>query len=321
MLLALSAFFFSYFIYKETTPPVSRTLRNVLLIVRFFALLGILTLFFHPIITIQDTFVQKPDIAILIDKSKSLQIEDNSQKRFITIQELLEQDYWDNLEEKFNLHYLPFSTTIDTNFLTIGVDSLKFDGEGTDISRALDLSKKHLLNEYFTSAILISDGNYNTGENPEFFAQRYGIPINTVGIGDPAIKKDIVLQRISSNEIVYTNNRVSIDVTITQEGFEGNRIDLLLKEDDTVIDRQLIRLGSDGQEQAHRLFFTPQEPGFHEYKIEIPALQEEFTSQNNFRSLFVKVLESKIKILLIAGEPSMDLKYIQRALKEDENIA
>lgn len=320
ILLALIAFFFSFFIYKETTPPVSKTLRNILLTLRFLAIFGILTLFFHPVINIQDTFVQKPDMAILIDKSKSLQIEDNGKKRTVDVQEFLKQYDWDDLENRFNLHFMPFSTEIDTNFSHAELDSMKFDGEGTDISRALDLSKKYLLNEYFTSAILISDGNYNTGENPEFFAQRYGIPIHTVGIGDPNTKKDVVLQRISTNEIVYTNNRVPIDIIIKQEGFEGNRVDLLLKEDGDVIDRQLISLGSAGQEQVHRLHFTPQEPGFHEYRVEIPTLQGEFTAQNNFRSIFVKVLESKIKIIMIAGEPSLDLKYIQRALQTDENI-
>lgn len=320
ILLALFALIFSYFIYNETTPPTSRTLRNILFILRFCALLGFITLIFHPIINIQDTFIQKPDLAILIDKSKSLQIEDDNEKRAISVQKLLEASNWENLESKFNLHFYPFSTGIDTNFSYKSADSLKFDGEGTDISRALDLGKKQLLNGHYTSAILISDGNYNTGENPEFFVQRYGIPVHTIGIGDPSIKKDIILQRVATNDIVYTNNRVPIDITVKHEGFEGNRIDLLLKEGDEVIDRKLVRLGSDGQEQVHRLHFTPQKPGFHEYKIEIPALQDEFTSQNNFRSLFVKVLESKIKVLLIAGEPSLDLKFIQKALNNDENI-
>jgi hypothetical protein len=291
-----------------------------LLIVRFFAMILLLTLLFQPVLQISDEYVQKPDLAVLIDKSKSLQITDGDLPRYDSVIGLLAPHKWAELDERFNLHFFPFATEIDTSFIFDEADSIRFDQDGTDISRAMDLTKKRLLDQFYAAAVVVSDGNYNSGENPEFFAQRYGIPIHTVGIGNPNQKKDVVLARVLTNEVVYANNRVPLDVTVMQDGFKGQRIEVFLKQNDTLIDRQRITLGEDGQEQRIRLFFTPEESGFQEYKVEIPALQDEFTSRNNFRSLFVKVLESKIRILLLAGEPSLDFKFIQKAFETDENI-
>lgn len=316
--LIILALAFCIYIYQQTTPPTSSGFRIALLVIRSIALISLMSLLFHPILQIRDEYVQKPDVAVLVDNSKSLQIEDSGIRRSDFVQDLIKPKHWESLNDQFNLHFFPFQTDIDTNF-TLN-DTLRFDGEGTDISRALDLGKKRLLNGFYTSAVLISDGNYNTGENPEFFAQRYQVPIHVIGVGDASKKKDIIVERVVTNEVVYTNNRVPVDVTLKQEGFKDKRVDLLLKQGNNVIDRQLVKLGESGQEQKIRLFFTPDEAGFLEYSIEVPVLDDEFTPKNNFRNIIVKVLESKINILLIAGEASLDLRFLQRAFEDDENI-
>ncbi len=319
-ILAVLGVLFSYYVYQKTTPPVGKGLQILLFVLRSLSVLLLLALLFHPILTLRKPFIQKPDIAVLIDHSKSLQIADAGQPRSETVRQILKEPFWQELADRYNLHYFPFSSKLDTTIIALNPDSLRFDGEGTDITSALEESKKRLLDQFYTAAILISDGIYNTGENPEFFVARYGVPVYTVGVGDPREKKDVLIQRVVTNEIAYTKNRVPVDVYIDQTGFSGKRIQVYLRHKNRVIDQQVVRLQSDGQLQKVRLYFTPDSAGFRKYRVEIPVLKGEFTGRNNFRNVVVRVLESKIRVLLLGGEPSFDFKFVRRALQADENI-
>lgn len=52
----------------------------------------------------------------------------------------------------------------------------------------------------------------------------------------------------------------------------------------------------------------------------VSKLAGEVTEKNNTKSFFVKILKSRLKVLLIAGAPSPDVAFIKRALVEDKNI-
>ena len=312
--------FFSYFIYKQTLPPVNRLLRRLLFFIRSLALIVIILLLFHPIISIRHKYVQKPDIAVLIDKSRSLQIIDSNVSRFSIVNSIIRDDIWEKLKENFSVHFLPFSSSLDTTFSIENNDTLQFNGEGTDISHALDMAKNRLRDNFFPGAIVISDGMYNMGENPEFMAQRFNLPIHTIGVGDPAEKKDILVTQVITNDIVYTNNRIPVDVTISQVGFTEKKLQVFLKKDGKIIDQQVLTLAGENQGHHIKLFYLADQPGFQKFQVDIPALTGEFTKRNNSRSFIVKILDSKVKLLLLAGEPGLDFKFLRRALEADDNI-
>ena len=319
-LLLLAGAGLSYVMYKRTIPPSGRTLRGILFVLRLLAVSLLIALLFHPVLTVKRPYLEKPDIALLIDRSRSLQIRDSGTPRSQVVRQLLADPVWKKLTKRFDLHVYPFSVKIDTALSGRIPENLSFDGEGTDISASLKEARKLLLDRYFAGAVLISDGNYNTGENPEFFARKYGTPVFTIGVGNPNEKKDIVLQRAVTNEVAYTKNRVPVEVFLTHRGFSGKRIQVLLKQGREVVDQKNLLLSSDGQIQRVKLFFIPQKAGFLRYRVEIPPLQGEFTAKNNFRNFVVRVLESKIKVLLLGGEPSFDFKFIRRGLQTDKNI-
>ena len=56
------------------------------------------------------------------------------------------------------------------------------------------------------------------------------------------------------------------------------------------------------------------------YKIEIEPLEDEITKKNNFNDFFIKYLNNKFKVLVIAGGPSPDLGYVSEELKRIRNF-
>jgi hypothetical protein len=68
------------------------------------------------------------------------------------------------------------------------------------------------------------------------------------------------------------------------------------------------------------LSFVPNLDGTKKITVEVSQLPGEVSYQNNRSSFYVKVLKSKMPVLLIAGGPSADVAAVRHALQDDPNI-
>jgi len=68
------------------------------------------------------------------------------------------------------------------------------------------------------------------------------------------------------------------------------------------------------------LEYLPRREGLHRYRVWTPARPGEISSTNNERLLVVRVLKEKIGVLLIAGRPSFELRFVKRALESDVSL-
>jgi hypothetical protein len=64
----------------------------------------------------------------------------------------------------------------------------------------------------------------------------------------------------------------------------------------------------------------PSGKGLKQYSVRVEPIAGEITTENNQRSVFIEVVDSKQKVLLLASAPHPDLKAIQTALTEVEQI-
>jgi len=315
----------TYYMYRTTIPPVSQTLRSLLMIFRFLTLLIVLVLLFSPIVSLTIHRQQKPSIAVLIDVSSSMSIQDEGGRRSDWVRHVLKDPIFRKLARRHHLRYFCFSSDIREFDSDFHPDSLRFNEDGTDITQALFSAKTQLLEHNFSGVILLSDGIANVGFDPRTAIRRFGAPIFAVAIGDPREKKDILIEQVSTNEVVYSGTRVPVDILVRSSGFQDLKVPVELWDSTGVIDSQLLQLAGQQQLQKVRLHFIPKGEGlagqgFQKYRVRIPPLKGEFTKLNNERSFYVKVLKSRVRILLLAGEPSADFKFVKRALEADSNF-
>ena len=64
----------------------------------------------------------------------------------------------------------------------------------------------------------------------------------------------------------------------------------------------------------------PSGPGRHAFSVAIAAQTGERTEANNRVVVSADVLESRVRILMVAGSPSADLSYLRRVLEADANM-
>lgn len=310
---------FTLFIYRWTNPPVSRLLRYFLLSLRAIAFVIILAILFEPVLKLVWNRFQSPQVAVLVDNSASMRLVDGLGNRAATLRQLLKNPVFKQISEKNTPEYFRFAAGLES-WNPDSADSLKLDGDGTNIQAALQSLQEQTADQYLKAVVLITDGADNLGENPVRAAGALGVPVFTVGVGDSAEPRDVLVSRIFTNQITYVNNQVPVEVTLKSAGFSNETAQVLLKQGAQTLATATAMLSANSLEQTLQFQFTPAQEGVAKYQIEIPALPNEITGLNNQKDFYIKVLKSRIQILLIAGAPSADLTFLKRALATDANM-
>ncbi len=309
----------SIFVYRRTIPPVPNRLKKLLTALRIVSLLIILFILFEPILSLSWNRSEKPMIAVLLDNSASMFLTDDGKARSDRAKIVMKDELFDKIAKDKVVEFYQFSDRL-TPLNLKQLDSVQFNHDGTDLTAALKSLKEKNIDRYLKGVVLVTDGINNLGENPARFVEDFDISIFPIAIGKAIEQKDVIVSKITSNQITYANNKVPVDVQIQVYGFPGKKIEVQLLKDSRLLDSKLVEAAQDLFETSVRLHFTPSEPGVQKYTVQIPTFDNELTSINNQKNFYTKVLKSKMKLLLLAGGPDPDFKFIKKNLEADPNI-
>ena len=304
------------FFYRYTLPPIPPFRKWSLTFLRAGSVSLLLLLMFEPILHIIHHNEQQPIIAVLVDNSQSMSIQDESGTRSLEVKRWMNSETVKNLTPSASVKYFSFASSLSVN-ANGSPDSVKFSGETTNLSQALAGLKEQLAKDNIQGAVLLSDGNYNVGKNPTYDAEGLGIPLFTVGVGDTAEQKDVLVERVVTNSLAYAETQVPVDIAVKSSGYKDERVEITLAQGGTVVDRKVITLGEGTQEYPVKLVFEPHEEGMMKYTVSASKLPGELTDRNNTKSFYVKVLRSKLRLLLLAGAANPDVPAVRQALVED----
>ena len=307
----------AYYSYRTTNPPVSRAKRLFLMGLRTLAFFLLLLALTEPVFSLVRRFTRPPRVALLVDTSKSMSLEEEGRGRLERVKELLDSGWGKELTSNGELSAYQFSSQVRP--LTPS-DSLIASGEGTAIGDALIEGKKRLSGENLVGMIILTDGENNLGRDPLQVARGLGVRLYPVGVGSPFPPKDLAITGYRTNEVAYVGAKLPVEATIRGSGFFGQKGLLLLKEGGVILDRKEFSLPSEGGEVRVTLDLIPQKEGLHRYTLSLPQKEGELTGENNQRQFWVQVLKSKIKVLIISGGPSWEFSFLRRALEGDENV-
>jgi len=306
------------FLYRSTVPPVPRRKRIFLASLRGTALTILLALLFEPLLKLQFRVAQEPVLAVLIDDSQSMTIRDRMGNRAEAVHRLLDAAPFARLSARVS--YYRFASQLH-RLESLEKDSLQFSGEVTDVASALQQLREQRTHGNIQAAVLISDGEYTVGKNPVAIVDALGIPLYTVGVGDTLEQRDLLIANVTTNNIVYAQTRVPVDVQVRSSGFTNEKVEVTLTHAGKTLDRKVLQLQEGTLDYRVGLSYEPKDIGVQKYTVSISHLPGELTEKNNSRSFFVKVLKTKLRVLLIAGAPSPDVSIVRQALSEVEHFS
>ena len=256
---------------------------------------------------------EKPVILTLVDRSSSM----NNYKESAALEKQIEA-YQTKLSEKLGGRFELQTWNFGKN---LQVPNKGFTDDQTNMELPFEQAANQFLNRNLGAVVLISDGNYNTGGHPMYNAEN--LPLTAVfslAVGDTALKKDLILTNIAYNDLAFLNNTFNLEVDLEAQRFPGENIQVNLYEDGKKVAAQSTQFNKQRNAQATLSFeLKAKKPGIHEYKLVIEKRKGEFSYQNNSRTVYIEVIDSRSKILLYSHAPHPDISALQQALAGNEN--
>jgi hypothetical protein len=312
VLCLLVAWGLTWWSYGRSVPRVPTARRLALSALRGTALALVLFLLFEPVLRQIEATEEPPVLAVLVDESQSLARSDG-EGGATAARDALRQLPDVGGEARF-YRFDGEATAFDA------ADSLAFGGVRTDIAGALQRVEADLDGRNLGGVLLISDGRYNTGRNPVYLAERYDVPIYTTVVGDTTRQRDVLVARVTTNEIAYAGVELPVQIGVRAEGFEGERATVGLYERGQRLASATITLPAGNVEASVDLSFTPEEPGLRRYTAAVTRFDGEVTTENNTESVAVRVLSNRRRVLFLAAAPGPDVSALRQTLETDPNL-
>lgn len=289
------------------------------------ALLALLAVcLFRPSLVLSTVVPQQNHLGVLIDDSRSMRIADgshSSRSAFIA-DAFAPEDGWllSALNEKFQLRFFSFSSSAKR---VTDLTELVFDGGRTRIAPALDLARQELASVPVSGLVVLTDGADNSHEqlSESLLALKAAeIPVYGVGLGRERFEKDIELSRVSTPRTALKGSSLVVDLMVTQSGYAGRKVPLLIEDAGRVVGSQDIELARDGEPSAVRVHFTAETAGPRQFRFRIPPQTDELVPENNEQDALIVVRDDVEKILYFEGEPRHEVGFARRAVEDDENL-
>lgn len=302
--------------YQRTKDLLPRAPRIVLSIFRFVVLSVLGLLLLEPLLNSLNRLQFAPVIAVLQDDSESLVVQKDSNYVKEEYPQALKGFLSAFSEEDYTVDAYRFSRTLEP---LESVDSLDFGATGTNISQALKNIQRRYQNQNLGAIVLLSDGITTAGINPLYALEGIKQPVFSVLLGDTTEQKDIQIKEVLFNEIAYLNNEMPIRVKVASNGFDQAPLKVTIRNRSKVLQTQNITLGRNKQQGEVSFLLKPSEVGLQRYQVTVSRLDGEISYRNNSRSLYINVLETRVKIALFAGSPHPDVGALEQAFAKDES--
>lgn len=295
---------------KITTRPVSK----ILLILRSLILILLTVLLLKPEFHWISNRKKSPSALIWIDNSLSIAAQTNvSQDSLLySIQQLDDAFSAKGIKPRYFL--------FDENVRPVGgkLKSIQFDGIATDIANVFQTPKDQFSEDNVVGAVLVTDGIFTRGEDPAFMQIDTPFPIFTIGIGDSDIVLDPAVTKIDLPQSVSAGDTLIVNSEIIPAG-NGEPLTIFLKDGEKILQKQIVQSQPQSLKKAVAFRIVASEPGEKTFSVEITAGHDR-NPYNNFKMSTVKILESKIRILIVSGRGNFEARFLVRSLSDLKNI-
>lgn len=235
---------------------------------------------------------QKPRVVLEEDCSLSVQMSADSAFTLM--------DLWDDLE----------ATGCQ---LMLNADASH--AEQTDLGELLDRISPDVM-----AVVLSSDGINNRGQNPTTVAERLGIPVYTVALGDTTPRRDAALRNIRHNRIAYLGNSFPVEITIGVHRLKGRTARLTIADGrGKNVAQQQVAYDDDDFSSTMTFSIPAEAKGLQKYVVSLSLVEGEVEPTNNVQTLYVDVIDGRRKVVIVGNAPHPDLAALKQAVESNPN--
>ncbi|MCO6483313.1 MAG: carboxypeptidase regulatory-like domain-containing protein [Flavobacteriales bacterium] len=190
--------------------------------------------------------------------------------------------------------------------------------EQTDIDQLFRTVYDRFAGPDLGAVVIDGDGIYNRGRDPRLAAERLGVPVFAIMLGDTTVRPDLVLRGVDHNRITYLGNQFPLLVKWKADHLAGKNTRLSVLHNGKEVAAKDLAIPGDPMMAEVPLLIQADVAGLQRYTIALRAVQGEVTTANNQQDIYVDVLDDRRKVLILARAPHPDVAAIRQAMASVE---
>jgi len=328
LLLAVAVAAWVIWAYRQGDDTLRRWQRFLLSGLRVFFLWLVLLVVLRPSLSLTLESKVRRTLLVLFDTSASMGIADVQERpRLARVQQLLQEpklSLLSSLGRDYDLAAFTFGRALaelTAPHPTNWAGCLGATHNATALGDAIHdvISRKR--GQPLAGILLFTDGANNSGMPPMVaatMAQQEGVPLYIYGVGMKT-PKDVSVTGLMAPELAFVNDEVPVVVRLRAQGVAGRTARLALMLGEQLMDSQSVTFSND-LEQTVTMKFTPREKGAFDLSVTASPFPDELVKDNNTRVQRLRVLDTKIKVLLVEQAPRWEFRYLQASLLRDRRV-
>jgi uncharacterized membrane protein len=257
----------------------------------------------------------KPELAVLVDTSRSMETEDMPStkpgdpiSRAQAAKPLADMGLWKEIANKMDVTIEPFSSTEET------------PGEGTDLNGALNKAAEE--HPRLQAVVLLSDGDWNTGDPPSQAAVRLRmrhVPVYAAPMGSESRLPDVALTSFDVPAFAIAGKPLRIPFSIESSLPRDEPATLRMESSaGEAIEKPVVIPAMGRLEDV--LLWKPEKPGNIELTLTVPATGGERYLENNSMKALLPVRKENLRVLIVESYPRWEYRYLRNALQRDPGV-
>ncbi len=298
--------------FRNARDELPSALSRGLAVVRAVTITVLAFLLLSPLLRTTHHHVEKPVIVIGQDNTVSVTERDTvAAGPYQQELEAFVRDLGDDYDVRF------YTVGEETRPATLDSLPLTFHEKSTDLSSFFELASLRYAHTNAGALVLASDGIYNRGMNPVYSTDNLTKPVFTIALGDTARQKDLLIRRANYNRMAFLDNDFPVEVVLQAFDCEGQEAVVTVSHQGRNVFRESLNIPSSRYSGTVRMLLPAEEPGLQPYTIRTTILENEINKKNNTRQIYVDVLDSRQKILILANSPHPDVTAIKQAMQRN----
>lgn len=296
----------------DAAPKWSRWLMAFL---RTTAITAISSLLLSPIVKIASEDIKQPIVVVAQDISQSIE------------KGTAADDFSRNKNALSNI-VSKLSETYDVKTISIGdqiTEGLKdtFDAKTTNLSKALNYIDNNYADQNLGAVIMATDGIYNEGKNPLYTNSNITAPLYIIAQGDTSIRKDVSVKNIYYNKIAYLRDKYVLQVDIQATNASGSNTSLSVTnvtgDTKTKLHHENIKINNNSFFTTKEVVLDASKTGVNKIRVSLSTVSNEISKINNYKDIYVEVLDARQKILVLGEAPHPDMSALKTIISNNKN--
>lgn len=294
--------------------------RAIIGALRVGAIATVFFVLFRPTLVVSSAVPQRNVLAILLDDSRSMRLNDlGDSSRLALVREVFGDSgtLAKQLSEQYVLRFFRFAA--DARPIA-SADALTGVGARTDLATALDGAREELAGTPVAGMVVVTDGADNGGgdvSNALLGLRARRIPVYTVGVGLEKFPRDIAIERVAAPTNVLEGSNVLVDAALRVRGLNGQETTVNVEVDGRIIASEKIRLPASGDVANARIRLPSLPPRTYRLTVRAMPIEGETITENNELNSILHVRRGPERVLYFEGEPRHELAFMRRAVAPD----